>query len=293
MKRFAQPCPMGLSNGIVDESGSRSDRFGLSLGPHIASGAIFLCLLAFLSASALARECKEPATIVRASSAGELVLDHPVEGTTTVRLAGIDPAELAPPSDTRRSIDGAEAALSQLIEGRVACLALFEPRRDRYGRLLAQVYRDDGLWIQGELLRRGFARVHVTADTRPLASEMLAIENQARRAGEGLWRDPRFRVRSAAGAGRALGSFQLIEGRVVEAARRADRWYLNFGEDWRSDFTVIIPAHALHDFAAAKVDPYALRARVIRVRGWVESFNGPMIEAVIPEQIEIIDESAP
>jgi hypothetical protein len=100
-------------------------------------------------------------------------------------------------------------------------------------------------------------------------------------------------VRSAADAGRAVGSFQLIEGRVVEAARRADRWYLNFGEDWRSDFTVIIPAQALHDFAAAKVDPYALRGRVIRVRGWVESFNGPMIEAVIPEQIEIIDEPAP
>jgi endonuclease YncB( thermonuclease family) len=77
-------------------------------------------LLAFSSGPTLARECKEPATIVRASSAGELVLDHPVEGTATLRLAGINPPELAPPSDTRSSIDGAEAALSRLIEGRVA-----------------------------------------------------------------------------------------------------------------------------------------------------------------------------
>jgi hypothetical protein len=120
---------------------------------------------------------------------------------------------------------------------------------------------------------------------------MLTIENRARRAGEGLWRDPRFLVRSAAEDMRALGSFQLVEGRVVEAARRADRWYLNFGEDWRTDFTVVVPARALSDFAAAKLD-YALKGRVIRVRGWVESFNGPMIEAVIPEQIEIIDEPA-
>lgn len=288
MKRVAQPSPTGLDDGIVDESGSRSDRFGLSPAPHIASGAIFLCLLAFSSGPALARECKEPATIVRASGAVELVLDHPVEGTTTVRLAGIDPPELAPASDTGRSTDGSEAALSRLIAGRPACLDLFEPRLDRYGRLLAQVYRDDGLWIQSELLRRGLARVHLTADTRPLAFDMLAIENEARRAGKGLWRDPR----SAADAGRALGGFQLVEGRVVEATRRADRWYLNFGEDWRSDFTVVIPAQALPDFAPAKLDPYALKGRVIRVRGWVESFNGPMIEAVIPEQIEIIDEPA-
>src|SRR5512147_599054 len=122
MKRVAQPSPTGLDDGIVDESGSRSDRFGLSPAPHIASGAIFLCLLAFSSGPALARECKEPATIVRAGRAGELVLDHPIEGTTTIRLAGIDPVELAPASDTRRSTEGSEAALSRLMEGRSACL---------------------------------------------------------------------------------------------------------------------------------------------------------------------------
>ncbi len=292
MKRVAQPSPTGLGDGTVDESGSRSDRFGLLAVPHTAHRAAFLCLLTFSGTPALACACTEPATIVRAGSAGELVLDHPIEETTTVRLAGIDPVELAPASDTRRSTAGSEAALSRLMEGHAACLDSFDSRRDRYGRLLAQVWRDDGLWIQGELLRRGLARVHVTADTRPLASEMLAIENQARLAEAGLWRDPRFRVRSAADARRALGGFQIVEGRVVEATRRADRWYLNFGKDWRSDFTVVIPAQALPDFAAAKLDPYALEGRLIRVRGWVESFNGPMIEAVIPEQIEIIDEPA-
>jgi micrococcal nuclease len=292
MKRVAQASPTGLDDGIVDENGSRSDRFGVWAVLHTAQRAAFLCLLTFSSVPALAGACTEPATIVRAGGAGELVLDHPIEGTTTVRLAGIDPAELAPASDTRRSADGSEAALSRLMEGRSACVDAFESRRDRYGRLLAQVWRDDGLWLQGELLRSGLARVHVTADTRPLASEMLAIENQARLAKAGLWRDRRFRVRSAAEARRAIGSFQLVEGRVVEAPRRADRWYLNFGEDWRSDFTVVVPAQALSDFAAAKLDLYALRGRVIRVRGWVESSNGPMIEAVIPEHIEIIDEPA-
>ena len=127
----------------------------------------------------------------------------------------------------------------------------------------------------------------MTADTRPLASDMLAVENQARAAGAGLWRYPRFRVRSADEAGRALGSFQLIEGRVLDAARRGDRWYLNFGEDWRSDFTVVIPAQALADFAAANLDPYALRRPGPRLG---LELQRPMIEAVIPEQIETIEE---
>jgi micrococcal nuclease len=283
---------MVSTDGSVDDGGSRSDRFGPWANSPNSYRAIFLCLLALSSGSALARECEEPVTIVRATSGGELVLDHPVDGTVIVRLAGIDPPELAPTRGPPTSIGGFEAALSRLVEGHAACLDSSDSRRDRYGRLLAQVWRDDGLWLQGELLRRGLARVHVTTDTRPLASDMLAVENQARAAGAGLWRNPRFRVRSADEAGRALGSFQLIEGRVLDAARRGNRCYLNFGEDWRSDFTVVIPAQALADFAAAKIDPWALRGRLIRVRGWVESFNGPMIEAVIPEQIETIEEPA-
>jgi endonuclease YncB( thermonuclease family) len=255
---------------------------------------ISLCLqLAASTEPARADACHQPAMILRASSADEVVLSDSVEGTSIVRLAGIDRPELPNAAESASLIDEAETMLSRLIEGRLACLLLSDRRQDRYGRLLAQIYRDDGLWIQGELLRLGLARVHVTADARPLASDMLAIEDKARRERAGLWRDPRFGVRSAAGVGRALGSFQLVEGRVVDAARRGDRWYLNFGEDWRSDFTVTIPAKALSDFAAAKLDPYALKGRVVRVRGWVESFNGPMIEAIIPEQIEVLDGPAP
>ena len=140
------------------------------------------------------------------------------------------------------------------------CLLAPDLRQDRYGRLLAQVYRDDGLWIQGELLRLGLARVRVPADTRALASDMLAIEDEARRNRRGLWRNPRLRVRTVRELGRDLGSFQLVQGRVLDAERRGDRWYLNFGDDWRSDFTVVIPAYALPDFVAAKLDPYALKA---------------------------------
>lgn len=263
--------------------------------PDLVLGfAIVLCLqLAAFIQPARGEACPRPVTILRPSNADEVILDIPIDGTNIVRLAGIDHPE---PSDAARSAsqrNEAEAALSQLVEGRAACLTLADGRQDRYGRLLAQVHRDDGLWIQGELLRLGLARVHVTADTRALASDMLEIEDKARRARRGLWSNPRLRVRSVGETGRDLGSFQLVEGQVLDAERRGDRWYLNFGDDWRSDFTVTIPASVLPDFAAAKLDLYSLKGRVIRIRGWIEELNGPMIEALIPEQIEVLDQSRP
>jgi endonuclease YncB( thermonuclease family) len=238
---------------------------------------------------ARADACEQPATVLHTGEAGEVVLDHPIEGTSIVRLAGIDIPELAAPAKSTNPPDEVEATLLRLVGGRAVCLLAPDRRQDRYGRLLAQVYRDDGLWIQGELLRLGLVRVLARADARALASDMLAIEDDARRNRRGLWSNPRLRVRTVRELGRDLGSFQLVQGRVLDAERRGDRWYLNFGDDWRSDFTVTIPTHALPDFAKAKLDPYALKDRAIRVRGWVENLNGPMIEVVIPEHIEVLN----
>jgi hypothetical protein len=35
--------------------------------------------------------------------------------------------------------------------------------------------------------------------------------------------------------------------------------------------------------------PTSLAGRLLRVRGWLREWNGPMIEATHPEQIELLD----
>jgi micrococcal nuclease len=234
-------------------------------------------LLAFPGAAVACDDDALAATVVGIETSETVRLDRPVDGTRTVRIAGI------------RAPDGAEATLSRLLIGSTVCLSPSETRQDRYGRLLAHVHLDGGLWLQGELLRLGLARVEPTPDARRLAPEMLAIERDARAAGRGRWRSGAFRVYPADDAGAAIGSFHLVEGRVLDAARRQDRWYLNFGPDWRTDFTVVIPKAAFAAFVQAGVEPYALKGRSIRVRGWVDRQNGPMIEVLVPEQIEVID----
>ena len=59
--------------------------------------------------------------------------------------------------------------------------------------------------------------------------------------------------------------------------------------DWRTDFTVEIEGRDRKRFIEAGLDPASLQGRRIRVRGWVDWRNGPMIQATHPEQIEILD----
>ena len=213
-----------------------------------------------------------------------------------LRLSGIDtprPPAGADPARRWPLADGAVALLTELTAGQPLTLAV-EVAEDRYGRVLAQVTRGDGLWVQGEMLRRGLARVQTRPDAHARAPEMLAVEADARNARRGLWRTRVYGVRRAADTARLLrdrDSFQVIEGTVAATAKVKDLIYLNFGDDWRDDTTVMLTRAAAKACAKAGLDPLALTGQTVRVRGWVTERNGPMIDVTHPEQIERI--SAP
>lgn len=263
------------------------------------------------SATLAAQPCETPATISSIDNVGTLVLAAPVQGATTVWLAGIaiserpstlpsgpeEPAAVvhkanAAVGDIASVASAARRLLADLLSvGTVVCLDLGGPgaTADRYGRLPAQVYREDGLWLQGQLLGIGLARVWPTPQARERIDEMLAVEKGARVARRGLWRLSAFRVRSSEDAELAPAGLQIVEGRVLEAERRGELWYLNFGADWRRDFTVVIGKQALAEFVRAGLEPYALKGRMIRVRGMLQRYNGPMIEVLVPQQIELVE----
>ena len=211
----------------------------------------------------------------------------------TVRLAGIE----APKPPPGRRQDGAwplaaaaQTALGELALGKAVTLAYGGTREDRYGRHLAQVYRADGLWLQGELLRRGLARVHTVEDNRARAAEMLALERGARAARRGLWAERAYRIRRPEEASADADSFQLVQGTVLKAAVVRGQGYLNFGPDYRSDFTVVVPARARRLLAETGIDVAALAGRRVLVRGWIMLRNGPMIELTHPDAIELLEE---
>ena len=162
-------------------------------------------------------------------------------------------------------------------------------RLDRYGRALAHLYRDDGLWLQGEMLARGLARVYSFADDRAIVPEMLAREGAARVQRLGIWRNPFYAVRSAEPATIPRDGYELVEGRVRDVATVRGRTYINFGDDWKSDFTLSLASKVRRLFDREGYSLESLKGLTIRARGWIKSYNGLMIELTHPEQIEIID----
>lgn len=208
-----------------------------------------------------------------------------------VRLVGIQAPKLPlgrPDFPTWPLAEDAKAALERLVLGKPVEMRYGGARRDRHGRHLAQLYTPDGTWVQGALLAGGLARVYSFPDNRAVVAEMLALEGQARAHRRGIWDDPFYRVLTPGQAGTHIDTFQLVEGKVQNVAVVRGRAYLNFGADWRTDFTVAIEPGDMRAFRDAGLDPRALEGRWVRVRGWLKSMNGPMIQATHPEQIEIL-----
>ncbi len=90
-------------------------------------------------------------------------------------------------------------------------------------------------------------------------------------------------------AGRYVGSEVVVEGAVVRTYDSGRATFLNFTQDWRGTFTVVIFASAYDRFPERPRDLY--RNRLIRVRGVVQEYQGtPEIIVEAPVQIEILGE---
>lgn len=233
---------------------------------------------------------------VRGVVDGDTVMISPApDGAPEVRLVGIQAPKLALGRTGFKAwplADRAKVHLERMVLGKTVTLYFGGTRRDRHNRHLAHLFRDDGTWVQGHMLAGGMARVYSFPDNRAVVPDMLARETAARRARRGIWRHPFYAVRPVAAAPlmRQLGTFQLIQGRITGAARVKSRVYLNFGDDWRTDFTITVGGKARRVFEKTGIDLLHLKHRIVRVRGWLRKRNGPMIEASHPGQIEIIHE---
>jgi micrococcal nuclease len=106
-----------------------------------------------------------------------------------VRYIGVDTPETVKPH-TRVQCFGkrASAANRRLVGGREVRLVADAEARDRYGRLLAYVYRaGDGLFVNEALVRGGYATTLAIAPNVRFADRFAALARQARDAGRGLW----------------------------------------------------------------------------------------------------------
>ncbi len=108
-----------------------------------------------------------------------------------VRYIGVDTPETVKP-DTPVQCYGprAHARNAQLLGGAGSALVLRFDRelRDRYGRLLAYVYRArDGLFVNARLVREGIARTLSISPNTTYATQLGHLQSAARASARGLW----------------------------------------------------------------------------------------------------------
>ena len=192
--------------------------------------------------------------------------------------------------DRAPSIVAAQAfdAITKMVRGHTVDVSSVPPKEDRYDRVRGQVFSDDEQWVQTALLKRGLARVDISPDRDECAAELYAAEAGARAANRGLWAQTAYRVRTPGALGGDTGTFQIVQGRVLTADVKGGRAYIDFGADWKTDFTVTIAPEDMAKFRKDGLDPRDYAGKTIRVRGIVQQFNGPEIEIANPKQIELL-----
>jgi micrococcal nuclease len=159
----------------------------------LIAAAIVVMVLILLSSRACGGD--DPDTTAGVGTVREVIDGDTIDvslpdGTETVRLLGVDTPETKHPTEPVECF-GVEASheLEELLPpGTEVELRRDAEARDRYGRLLAYVYRaDDDLFVNQELVAKGFAVVLVIPPNGALAAPLREAEQAARSEGLGLW----------------------------------------------------------------------------------------------------------
>ena len=107
---------------------------------------------------------------------------------TSVVLIGVDTPETVHPEKPIEAFGKeATAFIKNLLKGESVYLRFDSDRTDKYGRLLAYLYRaPDGLFVNLEIIRQGYGKVYTTF---PFEHKVLFqhYNGQAQQAGRGLW----------------------------------------------------------------------------------------------------------
>ena len=213
---------------------------------------------------------------------------------TSIRLAALKAPELWPEGAAYNSWPHAEWAktiVERLTLGETVQLYCEGEATSFDNQKIVHIELPNGNWLQQMLVEQGTAFVFPLRDHISGLTALYAAEDKARMQKLGIWQTTMVLPAEDNAGNKSIrtGWFQVIRGAVLDTARVRRQVFLNFGVDWRKDFTVEIPASAMRAFKKADVDPLSFQTQQIEVRGWVTWKGGPHIMLEGPGQIRVID----
>jgi endonuclease YncB( thermonuclease family) len=226
-----------------------------------------------------------------------------------LRLVGLDPVGPTPSSPDRD--ETARKAFEVQLKSTEVSVRFLADRPDRWGRLPAFVFRagrDTAGGLTGEAIAAGEGRYLVEPGTHVCRDALLAAEATARAGKLGLWGDPYYGIVAVDDRAAFLersATLIVAEGKLVAVQPGTYRTTLRFAPPMaglaeagrrryggRMLVATIVP-HAMKTFQARKVDLRAMIGHRVRLRGLLDTRFGPQIELTDPDEIEMLDASAP
>ncbi len=137
--------------------------------------------------------------------AGKYLVTKVVDGDTykinyegkeqKVRLIGIDTPESVHPNKEKNTNYGKQASnyVKQLIENQYITLEFDISKTDKYGRLLAYVYLENGEMLNEKLIKEGYAKVATYPPNVKYVDDFKSLQEEARKNKEGFWKEEIFK----------------------------------------------------------------------------------------------------
>lgn len=202
-------------------------------------------------------------------------------GERRVRLIGIDSAEIGetPISAPLEALLSKRFTFHHLFRQQVE-LTYERVKEDKYGRLLAYVWRE-GVLFNEYILERGFARVYLKFSFA-MKNRFIRAQKEAQEKGRGFWNkkaDPVIRAKQAKDHIGELTRVSFVCHRIRKSGR------LLFFQTENRDFAAVIQ----EDYRSLFGDILKLKGKTIEIFGYLEEYRGqPQIVLFSPSQIGVV-----
>ncbi|MCF7873313.1 MAG: thermonuclease family protein [Candidatus Omnitrophica bacterium] len=177
----------------------------------------------------------------------------------------------------------------ELVEGKSVRIEFDIDKKDRYGRLLGYCFVGD-TFVNEKLTEEGYAVLYTYPPNIRYVDLLVQAQKKARQNNRGIWGV--YKTINHKQAGNYINQIRTVRGRVLNTYQSNNCTYLNFGSDYKTDFTVVIFNNTLDYFHNEKINPVSFyKGKMIEVSGRIREYNGPEIIVNSPEEIRIIDQN--
>ena len=203
-----------------------------------------------------------------------------------VRIIAINTPEMAHYQQPEQAYarEARDKLRALFAKSRVVKLKFGKDKRDRYRRLLAHVFTEDGRNVAAQLIRRGLGFAIVVPPNVWSTECYFSLEQEARQAKRAIWNHPDYRPKNPLTLSQKETGFQVIEGVVTGIGKgKTTLWF-----DMGTNFALRVNRKQLRYFENKPL--LQLEGKRIRVRGWVSFYNDKLrMSLKHPSMIEILN----